>query len=135
MLEDIGIDGGKIPDDHRLELDLMQAIRLALMMRVFILAAKLPRFTPTNDVTHDQIVASALSLEIPEVINVMRQAFPSRTGRRGTMQPSTKAATYLPKGIDDYGRIETEILEPMEKAYEAIREIGTGISHHFGAFG
>jgi phosphoenolpyruvate carboxylase len=44
-------------------------------------------------------------------------------------------ATYRPQGIDDYGRVETEILAPMEEAYEFIREIGTGISHHFGAFG
>ncbi len=44
-----------------------------------------------------------------------------------------EAATYRPHGIDDYGRVETEILTPMEEAYEFIREIGTGISHHFGA--
>jgi hypothetical protein len=44
-------------------------------------------------------------------------------------------ATYRPRGIDDYGRLETEILEPMETAYQFIREIGTGISHHVGAFG
>ena len=44
MLEEIGIEGGKIPDDTRLELDLLQAIRLALIMRIFILAAQLPRF-------------------------------------------------------------------------------------------
>ncbi len=40
LLEEIGLEAGKIPDDHRLELDLMQAIRLALMMRIFILAAQ-----------------------------------------------------------------------------------------------
>ena len=57
----------------------------------------------------------------------------SRDEIRG--RPCVKAIADLPKGIDDYGRIETEILEPMEQAYEAIREIGTGISHHFGAFG
>jgi phosphoenolpyruvate carboxylase len=134
LLEDIGIDGGKIPDENRLELDLLQAIRLALVMRVFILAGQLPRFT-TRDVSHAQIVASALTLEVPEVINVMRQAFPKRTGTAEETTAFRETATYLPKGIDDYGRIETEILEPMEQAYEAIREIGTGISHHFGAFG
>jgi phosphoenolpyruvate carboxylase len=134
LLEDIGIDGGKIPDENRLELDLLQAIRLALIMRVFILAGQLPRFT-TRDVSHAQIVASALTLEVPEVINVMRQAFPKRTGMAEEKNAFRETATYLPQGIDDYGRIETEILEPMEQAYEAIREIGTGISHHFGAFG
>ncbi len=135
ILEEIGIDAGKIPDDHRLELDLLQAIRLALIMRIFILTAQLPRFTPTNEVTHDQIVRQALSLEIPEVLAVVRQAFPRRAADAHDDAAFNEKATYLPKGIDDYGRIETEILEPMEAAYELVREIGTGISHHWGAFG
>ncbi len=135
ILEELGLEGGKIPDDHRLELDLLQAIRAALIMRIFILTAQLPRFTPTNEVTHDQIVGQALSLDIPEVIKVVRLAFPRRSGHAHDDAAFNEKATYLPKGIDDYGRIETEILEPMEKAYELVREIGTGISHHWGAFG
>ena len=135
ILEEIGLEGGKLPDDHRMELDLLQAIRAALIMRIFILTAQLPRFTPTNEVTHDQIIRQALGLEIPEVINVVRQAFPRRASGAYDDAAFNEKATYLPKGIDDYGRIETEILEPMEKAYELVREIGTGISHHWGAFG
>ncbi len=133
LLEDIGIDGGKIPDENRLELDLLQAIRLAMIMRIFILAAQLPRFT-TRDVSHAQLYESALTLEVPEVVSVMRLAFPKRTSKSDSKAFGEKA-TYLPQGIDDYGRIETEILEPMEQAYEFIREVGSGISHHFGAFG
>jgi phosphoenolpyruvate carboxylase len=135
ILEEIGLEGGKIPDDHRLELDLLHAIRLALIMRVFILAAQLPRFTPTNEVTYDEIFRKALSLEVPDVVSVMRQAFPRRTNAAYDDAAFDEKATYLPKGIDDYARIDAEILEPMEKAYELIREIGTGISHHWGAFG
>ena len=135
ILEEIGLEGGKIPDDHRLELDLLQAIRATLIMRIFILTAQLPRFTPTNEVTHEEIVAKAFGLEIPEVLKVVRQAFPRRVDDHRDDDAFTEQATYLPKGIDDYGRIETEILEPMEQAYELVREIGTGISHHWGAFG
>jgi phosphoenolpyruvate carboxylase len=135
ILEEIGLEGGKIPDEHRMELDLLQAIRAALIMRIFILTAQLPRFTPTNEVTHREIVANALGLDIPEVLKVMRQAFPRRVDDPLDDLAFKEPASYLPKGIDDYGRIETEILEPMEKAYELVREIGTGISHHWGAFG
>ena len=98
LLEEIGLEAGKIPDDHRLELDLLQAIRLALMMRIFILAAQLPRFTPTNEVTYDQIVRQALSLEIPEVIAVVRQAFPLRTNTGHDDAAFREKATYLPEG-------------------------------------
>ena len=135
ILEDIGLEGGKIPDDHRLELDLLQAVRLALIMRIFILAAQLPRFTQTNEVSHDQIFRQALALEIPEVIGFMRQAFPRRVQAERSSAAFDETATYFPHSIDDYGRIETEILEPMEQAYELVREIGTGITHHWGAFG
>jgi len=135
ILEDIGLEGGKIPDDHRLELDLLQAVRLALIMRIFILAAQLPRFTQTNEVSHDQIFRQALALEIPEVIGFMRQAFPRRAQAERSSAAFDETATYFPHSIEDYGRIETEILEPMEQAYELVREIGTGITHHWGAFG
>ncbi len=135
ILEDIGLEGGKIPDDHRLELDLLQAVRLALIMRIFILAAQLPRFTQTNEVSHDQIFRQALALEIPEVIGFMRQAFPRRVQAERSSAAFDETATYFPHSIEDYGRIETEILEPMEKAYELVRDIGTGITHHWGAFG
>ena len=75
-------------------------------------------------------------LDVPAVVAEMRQAFPRRmeSGEDDGSRYAEKA-TYRPHGIDDYGRVETEILAPMEEAYELIREIGTGISHHFGAFG
>ena len=125
-----------MPDEHRLELDLLQAIRLALIMRIFILAAQLPRFTPQDGLSHDQVLAMALGLEIPDVIAIMRQAFPHGTkDLAGGVAAFDEPASYRPRGIDDYGRLETEIFAPMEEAYEFVREIGTGISHHFGAFG
>lgn len=135
LLEDIGVEGGKIPDDIRLELDLLQAIRLTLIMRIFILAAQLPRFTTVNDVTYAQIFRQALALEIPEVVGFMRQAFPHQARTSAAADAFKEPASYRPHSIDDYGRLETEILVPMEEAYELVREIGTGITHHWGAFG
>ncbi len=135
ILEELGLEGGKVPDDTRLELDLLQAIRLALIMRIFILSAQLPRFAPRNDMTYEQLLSLAMALDIPEVLAFMRQAFPHQSAAVIDGAGYLERATYRPHGIDDYARLETEILAPMEDAYEFIREIGTGISHHFGAFG
>jgi phosphoenolpyruvate carboxylase len=122
-------------DEARLELDVLQAIRLALIMRVMILAAQLPRFSPQNDTDYKQLLGRALALDVPDVVAFIRQAFPHT--RKGAADGSglDETATYRPRGIDDYGRLETEILEPMETSWQFMREIGTGISHHFGAFG
>jgi len=122
-------------DEARLELDVLQAIRLALIMRVFILAAQLPRFAPQNDTSHGTLLGKALALDVPDVVSFMRQAFPHRVSAAQDAASYDVKATYRPRGIDDYARLETEILAPMESAFEFIREIGTGISHHFGAFG
>jgi phosphoenolpyruvate carboxylase len=80
------------------------------------------------------VLEMALSLEIPEVLNILRKAFP-HDEKQLTAKSFDEQASYRPRGIDDYARLETEILTPMETAYEFVREIGTGISHHFGAFG
>ena len=137
ILEDQNIEDGLVPDESRLELDLLQSIRLALIMRIFILAAQLPRFAPQDGLTHSQVLEMALSLEIPEVVSILRKAFPhgSKAAAADGASAFDEQATYRPRGIDDYARLETEILEPMERAYEFVREIGSGISHHFGAFG
>ncbi len=135
IMTEVGYGNVNQLDEARLELDVLQAIRLALIMRVFILAAQLPRFSPQNDTSPTQILGRALSLDVPEVIAFMRQAFPHRVSAAVDAASYDEKATYRPRGIDDYGRLETEILGPMETAYEFIREIGTGISHHFGAFG
>lgn len=135
ILEEFGLEGGKVPDDTRLEMDLLQAIRSAMIMRIFILTAQLPRFAPRNDMSYEQLIDRALALDIPEVLAFMRQAFPHRTAAVVDGEGYIERATYRPHGIDDYARLETEILTPMEEAYEFVREIGTGISHHFGAFG
>ncbi len=135
ILGTLGIEGGKVPDDHRLELDLLQAVRLAVIMRIFILAAQLPRFAQQNDTSHSQILNLALALDVPDVVAFMREAFPHKVVAAQDAAAYDEPASYRPHGIDDYGRLETEILVPMEKSYELIREIGTGITHHFGAFG
>ncbi len=136
ILEDQALEGGKVPDENRLELDLLQAIRLSLIMRIFILAAQLPRFAPQDGLSHGQVLEMALGLEIPDVVAIMRKAFP-HGAKPDASAPAAydEAASYRPRGIDDYARLETEILEPMERSYEFVREIGNGISHHFGAFG
>jgi len=135
ILEGLGLEGGKIPDDTRLELDLLQAVRLALIMRIFILAARLPRFAPRNDMSYERVLDLAIGLDIPEVVEFMRQAFPYRSAGTISGEDYDEKATYRPHGIDEYGRLERELLAPMQDTYELVREIGTGISHHFGAFG
>ncbi len=93
--------------------------------------------TPQDGLSHTQVLDMALGLEVPEVLTVLRKAFPHSVKNSGEKNDGgfDEAASYHPRGVNDYGRLETEILTPMECTYEFVREIGTGIAHHFGAFG
>ncbi len=90
------------------------------MMRIFILAARLPRFTPTNEVTYEQIVEQALLLEIPEVVSVVRQAFLAAPTPTSTMQPRRERHVPCSRASTTTRALETENpRDPMEKARRA----------------
>lgn len=133
ILDDLDLDGGKVPDGPRLECDLLHAIRVALLQRMFILAARVPAFTPRNDVSPDEILRSLLALDVPEALTVLRATFPC--GRPGEPLTLTEPATYDPGGADDYHDLHETLIEPLDALYQDVRRIGVGIAHHFGAYG
>ncbi|WP_350335895.1 phosphoenolpyruvate carboxylase [Coralliovum pocilloporae] len=134
ILNNVGLDGGKEPNAYRLELDLLHAIRLALIMHVFLLAAKVPKFSTRNDFSYDQLLDRILSLDVDEAVQILCETFPH--GRDGEeVVGYQEDASYEPRGVENYSRIHTELINPLERSFEMIREIGTGITHHFGAFG
>ncbi len=94
ILEDLGLEAGKVPDDTRLELDLLQAVRLALVMHIFILAARLPRFAPRNDMSYERVLDLALGLDVQEVVDFMRTAFPYRSKSAVTGEDYDEKASY-----------------------------------------
>jgi phosphoenolpyruvate carboxylase len=81
ILADLKIEAGSVPDENRLELDLLQALRLALIMRIFILAAQLPRFTPQDGLSHAQVLEMAMGL-------ARRSRTPPRTSRKRALPSS-----------------------------------------------
>lgn len=133
LLDRLGIDGGQEPDGERLELDTLHAIRIALIMQVFLTAADAPEFASRNDVSHAQFMSAATSLEIEESVSFLRRAFPRQaTGIQGQFE---EPASYRPFGTGGYAGLEERIFVPMLETYRMIREIGLGISHNFDAYG
>lgn len=134
ILDDLGLDGGKMPSGARLESDLLHALRVALLQRMFILAARVPAFTPRNDVSPDEILRAILALEVPEAIAVLRDTFPSAPHPSGAL-PLVEEATYDPGAANDYRDLHDALIAPLEDLYQEVRRIGVGLAHHFGAHG
>ncbi|CAL7963819.1 phosphoenolpyruvate carboxylase [Gammaproteobacteria bacterium] len=129
------IKGQIFPPKHRKHLDLLHAIRLALMQNIFLSITHLPRFasSPSN-MTQQDIAEMILRLEISPVLNILRSTFPV-----SVTSISYKAFGETTYTADSYSKgyvIEHQkLFDPMEKTYDLIRQISTGISYFNGAIG
>ncbi len=134
MLDQLSLKSGKMPDDSRLELDLLHAIRLALMEHIFLLAARVPEFAPRHDITPDQVMALVLSMDVVEAAELIKEVFPGE-GVSSSSATFNEEATYMPGESGGYLNLHHHLIEPMVDSYEILRRISVAVSHHFRAHG
>ncbi len=123
------------PPENRKHLDLLHAIRTALIQQIFLTIPNLPRFASSpNNVTEQDIAEMILRLEIPSAVNILRSTFPVNT-----THISYKAfgdTTYPTESYNkDYIVEHQKLFDPLEEYYDLIRQISTGISYFNGGIG
>jgi phosphoenolpyruvate carboxylase len=135
ILDRLSIDSGKMPDDSRLQLDLLHAIRIAIIEHIYLLGARIPEFASRHDVTQEQVMSMVLSLEIPMALSVLKEVFPMEPLEEVDVS-FDEESTYFATGENvGYTVLHETLIDPMEQAYEMLRQISVGISHHFLAHG
>lgn len=122
------------PGESRLELDLLHAIRIAMIQHIYLLAARVPPFSARNDITRADIMKLILSLRIEEALDMLTEAFP-RTMPRRSDYSIEEPASYTGEEGSDYGEIHRCLIDPIREAFKIVRQISVGISHHYGAHG
>ncbi|ODA66561.1 Phosphoenolpyruvate carboxylase [Methyloligella halotolerans] len=131
---DVGLETRPEWEDGRLHLDVLQAVRLALIQHIFLLAARVPRFSTRNDIARDQIIGLILSLRVEEAVQLLREAFPKDVPEVAEYSLA-EPATYTGYEGSDYAEINRTLIDPIVDTYRMVLEIGVGVSHHFGAYG
>jgi len=134
LLERLELDGGKAPTHARLELDLLHAIRIALMKHIFLLAARIPPFATRNDVSPERVMQMILDMEVPRACAILREVFPHTSSEQGDAM-FIEDANYTADVTGGYHDLHEKLIEPMQEAFDLVRDIGIGISHHFLAHG
>ncbi len=134
VLNQLSLESGKSPDEERLQLDLLHAIRIALIEHIFILAAQIPPFAEQHGVDQEKLMALILSLEIPEAIAILRNIFPKEFDEEITAE-FDEVDNFSNPESGGYRSLHESLIKPMEEAYDLTRQIGVGISHHFLAHG
>ncbi len=121
--------------EGRRSLHALHAIRQALMMRGLMLAASLPSFSQRHDVSRKTVFELAFALKFDQLADLLNEIFPASS-------PDESAFNGLdePEDSDDsakhgYLDVQRNVIAPLRDIHQAIREIGVGIAHSYGAYG
>ena len=120
--------------EDRLNLDILHALRIAIIAHTTILSAQIPDFVARDGMSSRSLMKRAVAMDIPGVAEMTREVFPIAPieGNDGLFH---EAADDRSNQTGDYRAIHEKLIEPMLGYYELAREIGPVISHAFRAHG
>jgi phosphoenolpyruvate carboxylase len=121
-------------DDQRRTIALLQALRLALLMHMFLRAVQVPPFSRSNDVSREDVLEMVLSLRVDEAVAQLRRAYPVAVPEIEDF-PVMEATDYPDNRDEGYGAIRTRFIDPIERAHALNLRIAAAIANHFGAHG
>lgn len=106
---------------------LLHGIRIALIHEIFLLIARMPRFTSLARSAED-VISELLHLNINHGVEILRQAFPIT---EAVSDPNAfgEKESYRTDSDQGYDREHRELFEPIEKLYDMVRRVGTAITH------
>ncbi len=125
-------DGGR--EEERRALGALQALRLALMQHIFLLAVGIPAFSRSDDVSREDVLQMVFSLRIEEAVALLRRSFPVSAPTLADFSV-TAPTDYPDDDAHSYRTIHTEYIDPIADSYSLILRIGAAIANHFGAHG
>jgi phosphoenolpyruvate carboxylase len=111
---------------------LLHALRIAAIQKIWILGVEIPEFSPRFGLTRQALEDRLLRLDVPACLKLLRDVFPN------SPNPAAVRDYAEPPGRRNsvsYGDIHTEILDPLDRLFATVREIGAAITHEVGAFG
>lgn len=116
-----------------INLDLLHAVRIALLQHMFILGARLPSFARAGGFSRAEVLNEILALDVPRAVAQLREGFPQR--RETGPTPRFDEPADGDDSDTGYEAIERETIAPLEETFAQCRRISLAIAHHFGAHG
>lgn len=124
----------RIDKATRDDLQLLHALRVALIGHVYKLAAKVPQFSDQNGITYDRLIAQILQLDVEGAVAHLERIFP-RVRAQALPEDFGETATYRSDAALSYEREHEEIFQPMLRLHQMIRRTSSAIAHLVGAVG
>ncbi|MDH5188201.1 MAG: hypothetical protein OEW37_04510, partial [Rhodospirillaceae bacterium] len=115
------------------DLTLLHGLRVALIHEVFLIVARLPRFSDMAE-SSDDVINEILHLDIKHALEILKRAFPISEAPADA-KSFGEEATYQTDIEHGYEREHRELFQPLSDIYDLIRRISTAVAHMSGAVG
>lgn len=121
-------------DEDRRVIGLLQALRLSLLMHMFLRAVEVPPFSRANDVSREDVLEMVLSLRVEDALAQLRRAYPLANPHLSDFTVD-EPTDYPDHGAEDYGAIRARFIDPIDRAHALNLRIAVAIANYFGAHG
>jgi phosphoenolpyruvate carboxylase len=134
LVDKVGGDNARVTGERRGALDLLHAIRLAVITDSLMVICRTPNLGESNQYSNDDILALGLSLDFAGVAEIIRDAFSRKQGT-AVGETLNESETYSGESSGNFAAIEREILAPLQENQVLIDRITQMVSAHYGAHG
>jgi len=124
----------EIVDECYPDLTLLHAVRIALIHEIFLLVARVPKFSDRDDTSSEQVINELLNLDVEHALKVLRKAFPV-SGVSAPAKEFGEEASYRTDMEHGYEKEHRELFQPLEDYYDLVRKISSAVAHMSGAVG
>ena len=129
------LGSGLVTLDTRRALALLHAIRVALIQEIFLLAVRVPDFSPQLGTSRDELVMRLFHLDVEGAVAVLENIFPAQVVDSAGAELYAEPASYEGEGGQTYRAEYAEIFAPLRNLHDLTRRISSAIVHHAGFFG
>ncbi len=118
------------PDDT---LIILQALRLAVIMKMMITMTELPIISD-EATSRLSALQRMQTFQIDDILRDLRERYPAKTAPlEWTKELSEKTDTPVTSG--GFAHIADHVIKPLDRAKDLVRQITIAVTHHYDAFG
>jgi phosphoenolpyruvate carboxylase len=132
--EDVRLRAAGVDTRQGERLELLHALRLALIQFNDRLVARIPDFNPRGAVTLAVVQEQLVRLDAPAALERLVDYFPARDEAADPADYG-EPTTYAQAGAHGYRTEHTEVFEPLRRIQTLLLEISGAVTHEIGACG
>ena len=120
---------------RRTRLRLIHGLRIALIQRIALLAARVPPFMPKEGLTREDVQVQLLRLDVKGALETLTTIFSALPRPLPADANFGEPAAYVPDEDHGYAAEHEVLFQPLERLHALLLETTAALNHEIGACG